>query len=262
VIELVSDITGMAFGQPFARDPDGVFYFVGSRGGLWAMYPGMEPKEISKNRVDRLMAQYDFSARYVRALWNDADDCLHIFQFSGGPSGESGEITEHLIWERKADAFHVDTFGSESDQSVQPSGAIVMDGDLPGDRVLVVGCEDGFLRTWSPSARDDDGHAIYSEVLFGPLRGDEFHAVRWTRLRVLLADHQDGCKAEVFVSDSPALLGRSVFIGMLHAGDNPFMPVRARGKYVWVKLQNVSPDSRWGLESMGISAVRAGRRRA
>ena len=48
-IDLLTDSVGMAWGRPWCRDPYGVIYFFGSRGGVYQLDPsGRAPTRISQ----------------------------------------------------------------------------------------------------------------------------------------------------------------------------------------------------------------------
>jgi hypothetical protein len=78
---------------------------------------------------------------------------------------EKGPDTIHFFWEERLNAWWPVTFG---DADFDPLAIHVFDGDLPDDRVILLGGRDGYIRAMDHTAEDDDGIDIDSEVLIGP----------------------------------------------------------------------------------------------
>lgn len=129
---------------------------------------------------------------------------------------------------------------------VQPTAFMEIDGDSALDRVLLLGGEDGFVRRWDPLAIDDDGLGIDSRVRI-MLARDKDTELRVQRIRALLAQGQSGCNLEVFASQTadrhgphaPGLVeGIARTVIALIAGQNPSLPVCARGAFLSVRLRS------------------------
>lgn len=265
-LELVSDITGMAFGRPWCKDPNGLLYFVGSRGGLFKWAPGAKPERISLYKIERQLQEIDFGTNYVRLVWNYQDEGLHIFQC---PFGSGGAQLSHWFWEQKPDAFAKDLFGTSVYTNVQPTAVSVIDGDSFDDRVLLVGGEDGHVRQWDSDARSDDTRTdlttkipIDSFLTIFPIqppaelaRGMEtqFHG-----LTVVLGDREAGCRYELFSSDEPDSFGISRKAGNLGPGRNAPRWDKVVGAYCGLRLRNASAEERWSWERGYIQAIPAG----
>ena len=142
-LDLVTDETGMAFGKPWTKDPQGTLWFLGSRGSLYAMAPGSRPQRVSRDRIERRLHDIDFGANYVRLVYNYIDEGVHILVF---PFNAGGTLLEHFFYCTKTNSFHPDRFGTATDTSVQPTAALLIDGDAANDRTLLLGCEDGRIR--------------------------------------------------------------------------------------------------------------------
>jgi hypothetical protein len=265
-LELVSDITGMAFGRPWCKDPNGVLYFVGSRGGMFRWLPGAKPERISATKIERQLQDIDFASYYVRLVWNYQDDGIHIFQC---PFEDGGTQVSHWFWEQGSDAFTKDLFGTSSVTNIQPCSVMVVDGDDVDDRVLLIGGEDGQVRRWDPDARSDDTRtdgttkiAIDSIVTIFPIQPDaesvtgmetEFYG-----LTVNLADAGDGCRYELFSSDEPEDFGQARRNGVLRPGRNAPIWERVTGTYCGIRLRNAAVEERWAYERGYVYAVPAG----
>lgn len=267
-LELVSDVTGMAFGRPWAKDPNGVLYFVGSRGGLFRWSPGAKPERISLYKIERQLQEIDFSTYYVRLIWNYQDEGLHIIQC---PFGAGGTQVDHWFWEQKSNSFSKDIFGASAYTNVQPTAVHVIDGDEFDDRLLLFGCEDGYVRKWDKAAKSDDTRtdgttkqAIDALVTIFPIQAPEALTGMETEfkgLTVILGDADAGCRYELFSSDEPDSLGIARRAGNLGPGRNAPRWDKVTGAYCGLRLRNAAAEERFSLERAYIYASPAGQTR-
>jgi len=261
-IDLVSDVTGMSFGRPWVKDPDGRLFFVGSRGGVYVMNPFTGAVDrISRHRVERSLQDIDFELYHTKLVWNYREEGLHVFLL---PYGSGGTLVSHWFWDEKNDAWWEDKYGITADTTRQPTAALLYDADDPDDRIVLLGSEDGFLRKWDETARDDDGLAIDAFVTIGPLipasSGREF---RFRRLNVVLDSAQQGVNYELYTSDTPDKIPTlPVAQGKLGPGRNPSQLVRARGSVAWLRLRQRSLNQRFAYESGSLEASPSGRARS
>lgn len=260
--DLISDVTGMAFGRPWCKDPSGMLYFFGSKGGVFAMPPGGIPKHLSDVRdgattsVERRLRDIDLSLYRVELVWDHDNGGLRLYliPFAAGNT----VALEHWFWSQKSQAWWPDSF---SDSAHQPYAVTVFDGDDPDDRAVVLGCQDGYTRKVDRTAKDDDSAAIYSWVTIGPLRAKGDVELKLHRLRGILDELQDGTRYEIYVSNDGNDLGDPVSSGTLDPGMGPTQSIRRRGSSVWIKLGNYAAGERWALEELLVQVVAGGRRR-
>lgn len=261
-LDLVSDITGMAFGRPWAKDPNGVIYFVGSRGGLYRMTPGSAPQRISQHTIERLLNDaLDFSTHYVRMVYSWEEEGLRIFQL---PFDTVTQV-DHFFWDQKRGAPYQDKHAltSAGNLDIQPTAVAVIDGDTPDDRFLLIGCADSYIRKLDRDARDDDGTRIVSKAIIGPIAGSEEPVeVKFSLAEIVLADDQQGATYSLFANSEPSNMGVALSTDYLLPGRNPYISSRMRGSYCWLSLENGAVGERWSLESASIRAIPAGRKRA
>jgi len=252
-MDLVTDVTGIAFGRAWDKDPQGILYFMSSRGALYAWPPGGRIIELSLGKFEQRLSQINFAKSYTQLVWNDMDRTLHIFTLPFGKN-LTGVTARHFRYERDSKAFWEDTYGPAV------SSVAVIDGDNSEDRRLLIGSTDNVIRQWDNAATSDDGLAIDSYVTFGPF-GSQDTELRLSMLRAVLADNQSGAHVQLFASDTPDVLGDPVWAGKLNSGRNPNMFTRVRGSYFWIRLRNASVGERWAFESMTVRITNAGRRR-
>jgi len=257
--DIVSEVTGIAFGRPWCKDPEGNVWFIGSRGGLFAIAPGGRPIRVSERNIDERLSRINFETHYVRLAWNDRDKGVHIMRF---PFGTPGDPVEHWFWDKKRAAPWPDTFGTETEPDIEPTAIYVVDGDDPDDRLVLLGGRDGRIRKWDVDANDDDGTAIDFSVLAGPLAGSEAaREMRFVGPRVVLASDQDGAIYQLYATDDPAILGSPRASGILHPGRNPLKRAKMRGSHCFVRVRNSVAGQRCAIESVHMRAHPAGQKR-
>ena len=259
----ISSTIGMAFGKSWCKDPTGLLYFFGSKGGVYRMAGDGAPQHLSdardgqdKSIQDRLK-DIDLSEYRIQLEWDFERQGLILLQL---PYSET--ITapaKAWFWDVKNNAWWEDLPGSVT---LQPYSSYVVDGDSVDDRRVVYGCEDGFVREINSSAADDDGVAIDSHVTIGPIAagGDTETVLR--RLRAIFAAEQYGCNYTIYVSDTPSELGTSVDSGHFGPGMGPRLSVNKRGSFIWVKLRDNVVGQRWALEELQAELAVGGMRRA
>ena len=260
--ERLSDSTGIAFGKPWCKDPSGVIYFFGSKGGVYRMHPGGAPQYLSDNRdgqdvsVQQRLASIDLAVYRIEMAWDFERQGLVVVQVPYEPLATAVPLA--YFWDSKNNAWWEDEPGVVG---LTPYTVRSLDGDLPGDRRLVYGCQDGWLREVDESATSDDGTAIHAEVTLGPLASGLDVEIMLNRAKAVLAREQSGCTFEVYASDEPNRLGRMVAQGEFTAGQNPRLSIRKRGAFMWLLLRNTRTGERFALEELAVDVRRMGLRK-
>ena len=261
---------GIAFGKPWTEGPHGEVYFFSSRGGLHVMSPTGERQRVSLNTIERRLTDIDLSTHHVRLAWDYRSEGLHIFLIERGVlTGQiaSGQTT-HYFWEQKTNSFHPDKFTLVAGSpDLEPGSVMVIDGDAPADRKLMIGCDDGFVRKYDDTATADKNSsdvdlAIDSFVTMGPFRvGAVPGDLRFNAFEFVLSDNQSGCHFELFATERPDVIGAVQGGGTLIQGVNPIFHDRLRGRFLFVRLRDAS-TGRWAYEYGRCQAALAGRVRA
>jgi len=252
-LELVSDVTGTSLGTPWTKDPQGVLYFFGSKGGVYRWVPGGMPDRISEMSIDRQLFDLDLGAYHIAMEWSHREDGIRIVQV---PFGAGGAEAKSYFWERKTGGWHVDSY---DDTDHQPTAIMSVDGDLGADRVILYGCEDGFIRYVDELGSDDDGEKIDGRVLYGPYFDPEGHNLAVDVFRVELDRAGSGCRFEWYATDSvDDPLDAPTWSGDLKAGQNSWRRGEARGPYLWLRLVNATAGQHFGIEGVDIRVVTSG----
>lgn len=245
-LDLISDVTGIAFGQAWCKDPAGLIYFFGSRGGLYVMTQGAVPQRLSFDRIENRLNNIDLSANVIRLVWEDRFQAVMIYV-----TPIAGGTTKNYVYDTRQKAFWPDTFYTSGHQ---PSAVHVLSGDNPTDRVVLVGCLDGSIRYLDKSASSDDGSPIQSYVYLGPLQLQSCVNIRLHELQPMLGASSDPVRLEVFDGASPEqAFGKTTprFTGRWTAGKNRSEQRWAIGNAIYLKLSNndVIPHG-WQFEQL------------
>jgi hypothetical protein len=200
----------------------------------------------------------------VELQWNWKHEGLHVFVIA--KDGSPTTVEDQFFFDVKngvngAPAPWPDTYPSGK----QVTCLLLVDGDDPDDRILLMGCEDGRVRYFSDTARsDDDGDdydPIKSEVLIGPLGPpDSYHEQRARRPSITLAGNLNGARADFYTSRNPDVeLSDPQATRELVAGPNPRLPMHISGRLLWLGLSNYQARESWAYEGGQIEAM-TGRR--
>ena len=232
---------------------------------MFRWVPGGKPDRLSLHKIERQLQEIDFSAYHIKLVWNYQDEGLHIIQC---PFEEGGTQVAHWFWEAKVEAFAKDLFGHSDYTNVQPTDVLVIDGDDFDDRLLLFGCEDGYVRKWDKSSKSDDTRpdgttkqAIDAIVTIFPIQSGEQMTgmeAQFQGLTVVLGDAGDGARYELFASDEPELPGVSDRQGTLGPGRNPPKWDRVVGPYCGLRLRNSAAEETFSYERGYIHVVPAG----
>ena len=255
-LDLVSDSTGMAFGNSWCKDPEGMIYFFGSRGGVYMMSPQGQIQSISNQKIESRVQDIDLGKYRIELIWNDREQGLHVIQI---PYLYKGEQLKFWYWDRRHNAWFEDEI---STLTTQFSAAAVMDGDKFDDRQIVFGSEDGKVRKWDRDATSDDGSPVDSRILLGPIVDESSsNNFRFNKTIFELASEQSGADYEFYVNRPSDETGDAVREGKLSGGPNNMIAGSQRGSNAWIRVKNAADNERWAFEAASISLNPAGRKR-
>ena len=254
-LDLLTDKVGLAFGTPWTKDPFGNVYAFAAQGGLYRFGSGGNVERLSLHSIERRLRDLDLRVYDVRLVWSREQEGIHLFLV---PKTVGGVPVTHYFFDAKNGGWFEDELDGDH---LQPWSCSEFDGDAPDDRVTVIGCQDGFLRYVDLTATNDDGVAIDSRALIGPLiptgmAGD----VRFSKLEAVLASDQSRAWIEVMTNDVPDFLEQPAARLEAPAGYQGALGFHAKGSEVWLRVRNGALTEGWSLESLALMATSAGRR--
>lgn len=246
-LHLVTSSIGIAFGAAYCQGPDGTVYFVSNTGAIYAMPPGRTPERISAP-IDSFAEQVDTGENWIHLQWNEPMKGFHVFVTD---LTDPTEDATHFFWEAPLNAWVKDKF---ADGKLNPLASCVLDGNRPGDRVVLIGSKTGHVNYYNPDADTDCGEEIESEVWIGPFLTANLDEVPLRSLQGVLAEDSDDVEWAVFAGDTAeAAFAASdageepVAEGVFESGRNPTELVRSTAYAQYVRLRSVG---RWAMESI------------
>lgn len=240
-IDTVSTLTGIAFGKAWCMDPSGTVYFFGSKPGIWRMAGGVKPERVS-TPIDPLLRDVDTGRTIITMAWDHDGECIHLFL----TPDDQPAAAVHYTLEVGPNAFFQKVYANNDHN---PLCVCEYDGNEAGDRAVLLGCWDGYVRQIDPDAADDDGTPIASEVLLGPIMTQAHDEMRLDDLQLVLADASGdvtwGVQAAATAESASARTPQAT--GTATGGRGNRQPVRLAGHAIYVKL---SSTARWAMESL------------
>ena len=244
--DTLTDVTGVAWGRPFSMHPDGSMWFIGSRGGLYRLGAGeRKPQRLSETTIDERLADLALDTVIVEMQW---DDRMQGFLIIISPIDQTSAAT-HYLYDVRNNAWFPWSFATVAQN---PKVVHLLDGDAVADRVVLLGSWDGYLRTVSYDSDDDDGVAIDSYVMIGPLQTGEMVPLLLSGLQAVLGASASDVTYSVHVGDSAeeALAAAESFGGKFAAGRGRWSRQRVTGHAIYIKLRNSANNETWSLERL------------
>ena len=246
-IDLVSDRVGMAWGDAWCKDPFGTLYFMSNTASVYTMVPGQKPVKLSQ-AIDNLLVLLEMDNINVRLQWDENLQGFHVYTT---PLSGAASCT-HYFWERRTGAWWADRF---ADVNHNPLTCVNYDGNDPSDRVSLFGGWDGYVRGWNVSDSTDDGEAIVSSVVLGPMLTAGFDELIAKDMQAILGVDSGDVNFEVYVGATAeaALASTAVVTGTWSSARNLTTPVRRAGHAIYIRLTSTA---QWSME--GIRVLIAG----
>jgi hypothetical protein len=240
-LDLISDTIGVAWGMAWCKDPYGVIYFISNRMGVYQLTPGQNPIRISQ-AIEPLLQDLDSGQNTFSMCWDDRYQGCHLFVT---PTAGSAPAT-HYFYEVRTNGWFQDQFANNDHN---PLCCVIYDGNLPNDRVALIGSWDGFVRFFNPAAADDDGYPIQSAVVIGPLNAPEFDDLLLKDVQAVLAEQSGDVNFDILVGSSAenALNSTPIESGTWSAGRNLSTHVRYAGHGIYVRITSTNI---WAMEGI------------
>ena len=200
---------------------------------------------MSSTTVDERLADLDLASTIIRLQWDDRMQGLVI---ALTPTDRTSETT-HYYFDARNTAWFPWKFAQ---QDHNPKVIYLFDGDAVADRVMLLGSWDGYLRALDYDGTADDGTAIDSYVMVGPIQTPEMVPALLTGLTTTLGSASSDVTWSLHVGDSAEEAKNAAAIGggTFGAGKNRWSRYRCSAHSMFLKLQNNSNSQTWQLESI------------
>lgn len=270
-IDLISEAVGILGPRSWCKSPEGTVYFLGT-GGLYKWDVEGKPVNIADEKWSQIFASIDRSRTFATMAWDRDKQGMYIFLYRTGKT--IVDPPTHLWYDRRADAL----FPIQYPVGHGPTSILVYDGDGPDDRVLLLGCRDGYVRQMSPAtnpALSDDGDPIVAKMKFGPFPlGDPNNDGIISRVQVTFGEPPTGLTTEDLAATITVRAGLTAY-DVTDRGDDSkvrkavreydgqqgrVIPMRQRvkGAYGMIEITDDSDDRTFSFEQMTVDMVLAG----
>lgn len=235
---------------------DGLYVISNSAGSL--------PVPFSRRKIPQELRNLNTETHAISMAYDVEAEGFHVFVT---PRDKGQKSHWFVDWRQSAIADGVLTgFGmwpATTPDDIDPFMAVRYKANSAPDVAVVLGCRDGRLRRFDPSASDDDGTTITSYVLYGPiaLGGDEFEGLI-TEIDATLDRQSGDIQYAVMTGDSAEEAKNDpkvTVIGTWGPGANSREHQRARGHTGYLLLSGTGLP--WAIEMVRMHRRRSGSRR-
>jgi len=262
----LSDTTGIFSHESFCWDDKNNLYFMGFDGiyalSAEAIINGAPPTNLTKEHVPNLVTNMGLNRRTDRVVMRYDKDRYGIVVSAVQRDG----LWNAIFW---LDLRTGGVFPESYAEDYIPTSLFYFDARTSGERGLLAGCNDGYVRKWDEDTKSDDGStAITSNVLLGPISSDKTRtSVELNEVSVntgintdaLTVSLHSGRTAEKLIKDvkdgvSPKV-SKSFTIDKLL----PSIRQHIEDGAVGIKLSNSTADSSWSIEKVDADIAESGR---
>jgi len=246
----LSSEVGIIAPNAWALSPNGILAFL-SNDGIYVGGVTESPTRFSDEKVPNSLREVDVSAIDVAMEYSMKERGFNLF--AGADNCWFLDVENKAMWKDSYDTTHV------------PVASALTDGG--GLRQVILGCPDGYLRSYSESSKTDDSVVFHSKVVFGPFRiaPDDVRSAILTEIHGIMADNSGSVKWTVFLGDSAEAVAdrsesdtKSDSGGLWVRENNHVSRPRVRGAWCCIRLDSISL---WSYESIAIVARQLGRLR-
>lgn len=163
----VSDQMGLVSPNAWCVDPTGTMYFI-ARGGLYSVRPIWEfyqpPQLLSGESYDQYFQQIiNGNSYYISMQWDVDAKYMHIFA-----TNTFASPSVHLIFDQRNGGLWPQQYPNL--QGPTASVRYAANNVNGGQRAILLGGFDGFIRQWTLTNLNDDGTAISAYAVLGPVK--------------------------------------------------------------------------------------------
>lgn len=164
----VSDQMGLIGPYAWCVDPTGTLYFI-ARGGLYSVRPIWEfyrpPELLSGETYDQYFQAIINGSFYVSMEWDVDAKYMHIF----ATPTDGTTVGTHLIHDQRNGGLWPQQYPLTAGPT--SSCRYAANNINMGERAILFGGWDGYIRQWTNNATNDDSTAISAYAVLGPVKG-------------------------------------------------------------------------------------------
>ena len=261
----LSDSTGIFSATSFCWDDKNNLFFIGSDGvyvlSADDIINGRAPANVTKEAVPKLLDDMGLNRRTDRLsmAYDKNKYGIHVSAVMADGAWKS------IFW---IDLRTGGVFPDNYDNNHIQTSLYFHDARKKSERRLYAGCQDGYVRQWSDAAKDDDGVAITSNVLVGPIVSDKPRAKAHVQeLSITTGEDTDKLTVEIFTDKTAEAMIDGITAGgspkksraFAVAGLLPSMRHVANDGAVGINLKNTTATSSWSLEELNVDVKESGR---
>jgi hypothetical protein len=261
-----SSEVGIIAPHAWGMTADGLMAFLSNDGVyVWGVGDSDKPTRFSEERMPDQLRNVSPTTNQITMAYDPKGRGFHLFITPSTGSGTHYwlDLDNKAIWPVVLQTNH------------QPLAACRY--EISGLAEVVFGCKDGYLRKFLASATTDDGTAINSHVLLGPIRlsANDTEDALLAEIHGIMADNSGTVTWRVMVGSSAEVVTDAAVAGItaVLAGSDPsdvaasgswaenrnkVARPRARGAWTIVWLES---SARWSYEAVAITARQLGRLR-
>ena len=248
-LDRLVDGIGTPWGRPWCVSTDNIYYFFGTRGGVYKGVPGQGVQKITSGVMEERMNAINLDTNLIRMVWNEREQGAHVIVT---PLTEGDSSTEHYFYDSRTGSWWIDKFANSGHDA---RAVHVFDGDDASDRSILLGGMDGYIRKWDVDATDDDGTAISSHVYMGPLIPAGLGTLRVSEIRGLMASGSSDVTMSVYKGDNAEHAYNqtsSFYTRTFSSGRNVSERRKINAHAVYLKLGNTTASQTWAMEQMQV----------
>ena len=246
-------------GNLFFMSMDGIYVMSGRTG-----VEGQAPENLTNTRMPGFIKSLGLNRRTDKVEMAYDKDRYGINVSITQYDGEWGAA---FFWDLRLNAMDPDSFATSDHY---PSAMYYYDSRKASTRGLLMGGQDGYIRKWDDTAKDDDGSvAIDSYCTLGPFQA-------WPKMRrqgqmnevsVRLGDDSDGVDVSVYAGDAAEGVVKNIKNNeipqatetLTGGGRRPVWRPRTMGAVYCLQLRNSNASERFALERVTARISDAGK---
>ena len=224
--------------------PGGSLYFLGPDGVNY-VETGRTPtiRNLTSGRIPRQLRSVNPSVYQVNMVYDHRRSGVHIYLSPENPTGRV-----HWFYSVVKDSFWKMSLQNDHDAM----SVLEYSNTQLGDVGVLLGCRDGYIRSYSDYAERDDDSGVTAYIDIGPFNlGDDVEAGSLDSLIGVLGKNSGDITWSVRIDEDHETVtdsSTSVATGTWVAGKNYPVHVRGYGKSCVVRVTGAGTNRRWALE--------------